>query len=112
MCFEQTGQRLRAEDRHSQLSLALQKGDAELVQKLCAVALSDPALSGTELVCSCKKLLRQLLHFRKLLKDGRAFLQGVPWDYPAEQVDINVGLLRNSQWGPGVWDEDLVARAS
>jgi len=111
VCFEQTGQRLRAEDRHSQLSLALQKGDAELVQKLCAVALSDPALSGTELVCSCKKLLRQLLHFRKLLKDGRAFLQGVPWDYPAEQVDINVGLLRNSQWGPGVWDEDLVAKA-
>ncbi|CAE7878887.1 HERC2 [Symbiodinium necroappetens] len=111
VCFEQTGQRLRAEDRHAQLSSALQKGDAESVQKLCAVALSDPALQGTELVCSCKKLLRHLLHFRKLLKDGRSFLQGIPWDYPAEQVDINLGLLRNSQWGPGVWDEDLVAKA-
>ncbi|CAE7546893.1 HERC2 [Symbiodinium natans] len=111
VCFEQTGQRARSEDRREQLLQALQKGDAERLQKLCAVALSDPALASTDLVATCKKLLRHLLHFRKVLKEGRTFLQGVPWDYPAEQVDINVGLLRNSQWGAGIWDDELLAKA-
>jgi len=111
ICFEETHKRLRSDDCRSQLQKALDSGNVETLQKLCAVALSDPKLATSELVLTSKKLLRQVLHFRKVLKDGNSCLQSIPWEYPAEQVDINVGMLRTSPWGPGVWDDELVARA-
>eukprot|EP00490_Sorites_sp_Unknown_P017925 CAMPEP_0114688762 /NCGR_PEP_ID=MMETSP0191-20121206/63825_1 /TAXON_ID=126664 /ORGANISM="Sorites sp." /LENGTH=375 /DNA_ID=CAMNT_0001976615 /DNA_START=225 /DNA_END=1351 /DNA_ORIENTATION=- len=42
---------------------------------------------------------------------GLECLKATPWEYPAEQVDFNVSVLRNSQLGIGLWDDPLLANA-
>ncbi|CAJ1453081.1 unnamed protein product [Effrenium voratum] len=109
--LEGARQRLQAEDVQHQLRQAFAKGDAERLPKLLALAQSHPGLAGTELVTVVKKSMRQILLVRKLLKAGQICLPVVPWEYPADQVDFNLGVLRSSQLGMGIWDDELLAKA-
>eukprot|EP00438_Fugacium_kawagutii_P007678 Skav202219 [mRNA] locus=scaffold1756:75601:83586:- [translate_table: standard] len=104
------------QEHYQQLQRALSLGDVPRLQKYFAIVQNDPAFAGSELVTTALAL-RQVLHSRKVMKMGLECLKATPWEYPAEQaprklqgvqVDFNVSVLRNSQLGPGIWDDPLL----
>lgn len=111
LCLEGARQRLHSKDHYQQLQRAFSNGDIQKLQKCFAIVQNDPAFADCELVQSAQKALRQVLHSRRVMKMGLECLRVTPWEYPAEQVDFNVSVLRNSQLGPGIWDDALLATA-
>lgn len=111
LCLEGARQRLHSKDHYQQLQRAFSNGDIQKLQKCFAIVQNDPAFADCELVATAQKALRQVLHSRRVMKMGLECLRVTPWEYPAEQVDFNVSVLRNSQLGPGIWDDALLATA-
>eukprot|EP00435_Cladocopium_sp_Y103_P006779 s4576_g2.t1 len=111
LCLEGARQRLHSKDHYQHLQCAFSNGDVQKLQKCFAIVQNDPAFADCELVATAQKALRQVLHSRRVMKMGLECLRATPWEYPAEQVDFNVSVLRNSQLGPGIWDDTLLANA-
>lgn len=86
LCLEGARQRFHSKDHFQLLQEAVEKGDVTKLQKFLALAQSDPALCGSDLVRTAQKSLRQVLHTRKVVKMGLKCLKTIPWDYPAEEA--------------------------
>eukprot|EP00434_Breviolum_minutum_P043459 symbB.v1.2.038745.t1/scaffold6155.1/size20468/2 len=111
LCLEGARQRFHSKDHFQHLQRAFSAGDVPKLQKYFAIVQNDPAFADCELVATVRKALRQVLHSRRVVKMGLECLRAIPWEYPAEQVDFNVSVLRNSQLGPAIWDDELLANA-
>eukprot|EP00931_Biecheleriopsis_adriatica_P061090 TRINITY_DN3671_c0_g1_i1.p1 TRINITY_DN3671_c0_g1~~TRINITY_DN3671_c0_g1_i1.p1 ORF type:complete len:428 (-),score=93.30 TRINITY_DN3671_c0_g1_i1:270-1553(-) len=100
------------QERLEKLEAALGRGDVEKMKSLTAIVGHDPFFKNNELVMLAQGALRQYLQCRKTCKENQALLESSPLDYPCEQVEANLQMLKSFPIGTAIWDDEILARAN